>query len=594
MRRRLVALSAGVAAAVGLAIAVPPSSASWIDQEWIAASLDSGQCGTTAFVDTNAWSAFLAGDQGGVPLADAPALGALAVENLAPATASSGSSTATASSLGSDAWSTTLPLTGLAGLDLGGTALPFGPSTGSVTQFGRATAAGVAASAAGAVALGSDGVAALELPGATARSLDLSLDALLAPTLAALGNPPDRLTDLRVSVGSSGAIAGLDACDPLWNGLDPVDSATRDYLIDDLDISFRSDAITGFADAVRSSLTSLEATLDAIRPPGTPVTGSALTTITASLTTALNFSLFGIGNSLASVNSVTAGVDVELDPAIALVTGSLSDGVVSIDLGTGELTADFDALWDIAEGGGTGLNARPANSELFTLPVITELNDRVRALLTDFVTGVVRPAVLAAIDDATVTTVVDVTLRNQLLFINLAGVRLESTITGTVEGYQTGSPAPTVSSVASETSTNILGAILSLIGMGLPSLLNAIENSVEAPLVATTVPAVASSVVTPWKASAAAAVTPWASGLTGMTLGLTMSQLSVPIAAIWGRVPIVVNAQPDAAGAVGSPIAEEPGRVIQSALALRVLDAAGDPVATIFVASAAVGPATLR
>ncbi len=276
------------------------------------------------------------------------------------------------------------------------------------------------------------------------------------------------------------------------------------------------------------------------------------------------------------------------------VTGQLSDGVVSVDLGTGAVSADFDALWNIAEGGGTGLNARPANSELFTLPVITELNDRVRALLTDFVSNVIEPAVRTAIDNATVTTVVDVTLRNQLLFINLAGVRLVSTITGTVQGYLTGTPAPTVSSVASETSTNILGAILSLIGMGLPSLLFAIENSVEGPLVATTVPAVASSIVAPWKTSATATVPPWKTGLTTTTLALTISALSVPIAVIWGRVPIVVNARPDAAGSIGSPIAEDPGRVVQSALALRVLDAAGDPVATIYVASAAVGPATLR
>lgn len=595
MKRPLVVLAAGVAATVGVAIAVPPSSASWIDQEWIAAGLDSGLCGTSTLVDGSTWSAFLAGDQGGTSLATIPSLGGLAVDNVDPATSSAGTSTATATSLGSDAWSSILPLTGLSGLTLGGSPAPLGSGSGSVTQFGRATATGLATAASGAVTVGAGGAASLETAGATTpRSLALELDDLLAPSLGSLGLTPGDLSGVRVGVGPSGALATVDACDALWQGLDVTGNVTRSYLVDGLDLGFTSTAVTDFAAAVRTSLTDLEASLDAVLPPGTPVTGSALASITTSLTSALNFTVLGIGNSLASVNSVTAGVDVDLAPVAALVAGVRSDGVVSVDLSTGEVTADLGALWNVAEGGTSGLTARPANSPVLTAGVVAELTQRVRALLSDFVSSVLRPAVLSAIDAATVTTVVDVTLRNQFLFITVAGVRLVSTITGSVAGYQTGSPAPTVSSVASEASANILGALLSLVGLGLPSLLNAIESSVEGPLVATSVPVIASSVVAPWKVTATAAVSPWQSGLTGAVVDQASSALAGPVSAIQALVPMVVNAQPDAANALGSPLPDLAGRVVQSALVVRVVDDAGDPVASVYVATAAVGPATLR
>lgn len=594
MRGRVAAFAAGVAGLLALAIAVPPSAASWRDEEWIASPVGAVECGDPGAVDATAWSRILTGTLLGQPLEPVAAIDGLTVTNTG--TTSTATSSAAVTDLGSDAWTSSLALSALSALSIGaGVTLPFGTNTGAYTQYARATSAGLSVGAAGAVTSAGSGVAALESPSsATPRVADLRLSTLLDSALPGLGVTTGQLTDVGLRIGTVGALASYDSCDTLWSDIDPGAALERQYLVNDLGLDLTSNTISGFTTALRGSLASLETTLDALLAPGTSVTGTALTSITSALDSALNLNVLGVGISLAQVRSVRVGVDFALQPVIDLVTGTLSDGVVTTDLTSGKVSADLEALFDAAYGHSGGLNGLAPNTSVLTAPVLSELSRRVGVLLQGFVTGTIQPALTAALNAASVTAVIDASLRTRLGIINLVGLNLLATITGTAAGFTTGSPAPTVSVVASEASSGILNGLLALLGLPLSSLVNAVQGAVVAPLVGTVVPVIGSAVVAPVLATATGLAAGLVSTLTGTTIPAVLTALAPVLTALGTLVRVVVNARPDAPGSVGPPAAAAPGRWFQSALHVGVVNAASASVAALYLANASVGPNALR
>lgn len=596
MRRGAAALAAGMVAAVVAALGIPVSAASWVDREWATAEVAALDCDDAAVVNSTAWGRVLTGTLSGQSLDPVAAIDGITVSNIAPATTSAAVSAATTHALAGDAWSTDLALTGLGAVTVGGgVALPFGTSTGSYTQYGRATSSGLSVGASGAVTSAADGVASLEpASSATPRLARLQLSSLLDSSLPGLGVTTAQLADVALRVGTLGAIASYASCDPLWNAAAPGSALTREYLVKDLGLDLTSSTISGFGTGLRSSLATLETTLDALLAPGTSIGGAALTSITTALNSALTLSVAGVTVSLGSVNSVKVGVDFSLQPVIDLVAGSLSDGVVTVNLTTGAVSADLAALFDAAYSHSGGLNGLSPNTSVLTAPVLAELQSRVGTLLQNFATGTIQPALTAALDAATVTAVLDTTLRTRAGLINVLGLRLVTTITGTPASFTTGSPAPTVSAVASEASPGILNSLLSLLGISLSALVNGVQSAVVAPITSTVVPVIGNAVVAPVMTSATGLATTFMSTLTGTTIPGVLTALTPVLAALRTLVGVTVNGRPDAAGSVGAPAASAVGRYFETALHVGVVNGSAASVASLFLGNASVGPNTLR
>lgn len=597
-------------AALGLALLVgasglivaTPSLASWTDVEYVRTDAAAADCTAPGSVDTTAWGRMLTGTLLGTDLDPVAAIDGITVDNLAPALASSATTSGVPTDLGSDAWSTDLALSVLSGLDVGaGIPLPFDTDTGTYTQYGRATSDGLSVGASGAITTAAGGLASLDDPGAaTPRLATLQLSTLIGAALPGLGVDSADLADAELRVGTVGAIAEFDSCASLWSGGAPGADLTRDYLVQDLGLALTSAAVTDVAGELRSSIVDLETDLDALSPAGTAITGAALTAVQSTLTSILDLDLLGVDISLASLDSATVGIDFDLDPVVAAVSGELTDGVVTIDLTTGVVQADLAALFDAAYGSSGGLNGLPPNTSVLTAPVLAELSSRAGVLLTDFIDLTLQPALDAALEAATVTVVLDATLRTQatVLFttVNVLGLDLHTEITGTAGGFTgvSGAPTPVVATTVTEASPGILNALLALLGISLGSLTTAVTSAVATPLVTDLVPVIGSQVITPLLATATATTASTVSSLTSVTVPAFLVGFDPVLAALQQLVDVTVNARPDQPGSVGEPDAPDPGRWFQTAVHVGVVDGSAASVAEFYLANASVGPNALR
>jgi hypothetical protein len=596
--------------AVGLALLVgasgllvaTPSLASWTDVEYVRSDAAAADCTAPGSVDATAWGRMLTGTLLGTDLDPVVAIDGITVDNLDPAVISTATTSAVATDLGSDAWSADLALNVLSALDVGaGILLPFDTDTGVYTQYGRATSDGISVGASGAVTTAAGGLATLDTPGAaTPRLATLQLSTLIGAALPGLGLDSADLADAELRIGTVGAIAELDSCATLWSGAAPGSDLVRDYLIQDLGLALTSATVTDVASEIRTSVTDLETTLDALSPSGTAITGAALTAVQNTLATILDLDLLGVDISLASLDSATIGVDFDLDPVLAAVSGELTDGVVTIDLTSGLVQADLAALFDEAYGSSGGLNGLPANTSVLTAPVLAELSTRAGALLTEFVDLTLQPLLDAALEAATVTVVLDATLRTQatVLFttVDVLGLDLHTEITGTVGGFTgvPGAPTPVADTTVTESSAGILNTLLALLGINLNALTTAVVDAVAAPLVTDLVPVVGSQVVAPLLATATAATASTVSSLTGVTVPAFLVALDPVLSAVRALVDVTVNARPDQPGSVGEPDDPEAGRWYQSAIHIGVVDDSAASVAEFYLANASVGPNALR
>lgn len=582
MRRGVAALAAAVTGVLALALAVPPSAASWVDTEWVSAPVGALQCGETGAVDATAWGRVLTGSLSGRSLEPVAAIDGLTVANTG--VSSTATSAAATTNLGSDAWTSSLGLAALSSLNVGGgVTLPFGTNTGSYTQYGRATSPGLSVGAAGAVTSAGSGVVALETPGAaTPRLATLQLSTLLDSSLPGLGVTTSQLADVRLRLGALGAIATYDSCGPLWRGTAPGAALTREYLVDDLGLDLTSSLITDTAATVRGSLTTLEATIDAL--------DYATTTIPAALTAALASALDLGVVSLGSVESLGLTVDVDLAPVRALVAGPLTDGVVTVDLSTGRVSADLEALFGAAYASSTGLNGLAPNTSVLTPPVLAAISTRLGQILTTFVTTTLRDAVLAAVQNAAVSIAISAKLNVVVLGAPvLNALRLQTTLAGTVGSFlgTAGHAAPTASTtVVVLPGLGVLtGAVTTLLGNTLATIVAAVLTNARA---------IGATVVTPLASTITGLVTTTLSGITGTTIPALVTALGGVLSALGTLVKVTVNARPDAVGSVGPPVAASTGRYFETALHVGVVNGSAASVASLFLANASVGPNALR
>lgn len=599
---RILALALAALVLTGGAAVATPSLASWTDTEYVRADATAADCTVEGSVDTTAWGRMLTGTLLGTDLDPVVAINGITVENLDPGVTSSATTSAVPTDLGSDAWSADLALSVLSALDVGaGIPLPFDTDTGAYTQYGRATSDGISVGASGAVTAATGGLASLDDPAtATPRLATLRLSTLIGSALPGLGVDSADLADAELRIGTVGAIAELDSCTSLWAGSAPGADLLRDYLVQDLGLALTSATVTDVASEIRASVTELETSLDALAPSGTAITGAALTAVQSSLASILDLDLLGVDISLASLDTVTIGVDFDLGAVVAAVSGELTDEVVTIDLTSGVVHADLAALFDAAYGSSGGLNGLPPNTSVLTAPVLAELSTRAGALLTQFVDLTLQPALDEALQAATVSVVLDATLRTQatVLFttVNVLGLDLHSEIIGTVGGFtgMPGAPTPVVATTVTEASPGILNGLLTLLGINLSSLTTAVVGAVAAPLVTDLVPVIGSQVVAPLLTTATATTASTLSSLTAVTVPAFVVALDPVLAALSTLVDVTVNAQPDQVGSVGEPDDAQAGRWYQSAIHVGIVDGSAVSLAEFYLANASVGPNALR
>lgn len=588
MRRGLAALAGIVATTLGIAVTVPLSAASWVDTEWVAAPVAALECGDSDTVDATAWGRMLTGTLSGQSLDPVAQLAGLTVANLAPGVTSTATPSAGATDLGDDAWSSALTLSALGGVDVGaGVTLPFGTSTGTVTQYARATSSGVSVGASGAVTTGG-GVAALEAPGAsTPRLATLELSTLLNSSLPGLGLTTAQLADVQVRMGSLGAIASYDSCGSLWSDSAPGSALVREYLVDDLALDLTSSRVTDLAADIRSSLTSLESAIDGLDYATSTIPGA----LAAALTSALDLGVVSLG----SVDSLGVSIDVDLAPVRALVAGSLTDGAVTIDLSSGRVSMDLEALFGAAYTSSTGLNGQAANTSVLTPAMLAAVSTRVGALLSTFVSTTLATAITTAISNAAVTVAIAAKL-DVVVNVPITGpatvpdaLQLNTTLSGTVGGFAGTAGHATPTSTTTVTVVPGLGALSSLVSTLLGNTLGTIVGAIT-----TNARAIGATVVTPLADTASTAAATTITTLTGTTLPAFLTQLGGLLAVLDTLLNLTVNARPDAAGSVGAPASAPAGRYFETALHVGVVDGSAASLASLFVANASVGPNALR
>jgi hypothetical protein len=580
--------------AVGLALLVgasgllvaTPSLASWTDIEHVRSDAAAADCTVPGSVDSTAWGRMLTGTLLGTALDPVVAIDGITVDNIDPALNSTASTAAAETDLGSDAWSADFALSVLSALDVGaGIPLPFDTDTGSYTQYGRATSDGISVGAAGAITTAAGGLASLDDPGsATPRLATLRLSTLIDSALPGLGVDVADLADVELRIGTLGAIAELDSCASLWSGSAPGADLVRDYLVQDLAVALTSATVTDVAADIRSAIGSLEVTLDALA--GSQAVPTALQ---STLDSALDLSLAGIGITLGTVDSLSVAVNVDLAPVQALVTGTLTDGAVSVNLGTGEITADLEALFGAAYASSTGLNGQDPNTSVLTPEVLSAISLRAGTLMTTFVTTTIADAVTAAIDATSLT----VSLGLRLNAIVPDALIVNSTFTGTIGGFTgvAGQAAP----IAATTVSVVPGlGLLGATSATLNSVLGLLTSGITSAITTSVLPAIGTSVVAPVKATAATAAGATITTLTGTTIPAFVTQLAGLLTVLGTLVEITVNGRPDAAGSVGSPSAAATGRYFETALHVGVVNGSAASVASLFFANASVGPNALR
>src|SRR5690606_21247197 len=107
-------------------------------------------------------------------------------------------------------------------------------------------------------------------------------------------------------------------------------------------------------------------------------------------------------NLLGGTTTLSVAVDTDLSAVQNLVTGTLSDGAVGVDLGDGAVEVDLDALFGAAYASSTGLNGQPPNTAVLTPEVLGELSTRAGSMRVSMVNTTIAPALLAAVESTSV------------------------------------------------------------------------------------------------------------------------------------------------------------------------------------------------
>ncbi|WP_188950265.1 choice-of-anchor G family protein, partial [Glutamicibacter protophormiae] len=295
-----------------------------------------------------------------------------------------------------------LPLIGEAGTGL----LQLGQA-GVLNSFAEAATATSAKAGAGAVSSG--GGIALDAEGSEAMTANVDLTKLLKQLK--IDNLTDSVIDeASLEIGALGSTA------------EKTDGALKtEYLVAGAEATIGSPAVEGLTTSLGGVVDGLGTTLNT-----TLSSDGVLGTITSGLE-AINIDLgllgrVGVTNSKVALNGVDAALDqVKKDVLQGVI--STDTGLVSIDLGTGDIAVD---LSKVTTG---GLNGKPENYELLTPAAVQEIADEVTTALSNLVTDL-RDTLVAALDD--IDIVVDLGLEVRLLAPVTTG---DAKITGSVASF---------------------------------------------------------------------------------------------------------------------------------------------------------------
>ena len=208
----------------------------------------------------------------------------------------------------------------------------------------------------------------------------------------------------------------------LGSTAEKTDGALKtEYLVAGAEATISSPAVEGLTTSLGGVVDGLGTTLNT-----TLSSDGVLGTITSGLE-AINIDLgllgrVGVTNSKVALNGVDAALDqVKKDVLQGVI--STDTGLVSIDLGTGDIAVD---LSKVTTG---GLNGKPENYELLTPAAVQEIADEVTTALSNLVTDL-RDTLVAALDD--IDIVVDLGLEVRLLAPVTTG---DAKITGSVASF---------------------------------------------------------------------------------------------------------------------------------------------------------------
>lgn len=586
-------VAAGTAAALLGGLGVTASQAAWSDVEYGNGQLAALDCVDGTGFATTGWGKFLSASALGADLAPAIDFSGLTVTNAAPGTTGVAAGVAAPTDLGDDAFSSPIDLSALSTVQVSaGVSLFAGPDpdTGAYTQYAQAHANGESTGASGLITDAVGGVA-LGTPDAASPDIGgLALSSVLNGVVAGSGTvAADELADPVLRVGQVASLSTLDACAPLWAGDDLTDHLVREYLVSELDLGLRSSLVTDLVTSITGEVNALEDDLDLLLDEQA-LTGATFTTLAGLINGVLTGLAATIGPLAGgTVNSIVVDADFELAPVLALLTGDIhdADGLVTVNLGTGAITADLEGI-------AGGLAGKAPNTSLLTPAILGDISTRVGQALTDFVNGTLAPAITAQLLAATVTVDIGATL--QILTQN---VNLATTITGSLGQFTGALPGDPVVVSEITAGSGVLNLLDVLLGGTLSAVLTSITAGLVAPLLTDVVPQIGSLVLAPLIADGGAAdllVDATVLELTGTLIPGLLADLA-PVFGLLGSVlQVSVNAQPDQAGDVPFPNAPIPpdvpvaGRFFVSALRIAALDLASDPLLEVNLASSSVGP----
>ena len=581
--RRIVSLAVGATALLCVPLGVTASAAAWNDAEWVHGGVGTSslRCGTDTGFEGTASGRFLSGELLGLDLDPIAELGRMRL-----ALAGSGVLTvAPADAIPLDPSAPTYTyanpfdvslLSGLAGVSLTGLTVPLpGAALGAVNQYAHVSELGAATGAAGLV---NDSGAVLVDQNTPSAALPapatISLDDLL-PGVAGIAG-----AELRV--GAVGASAQLDGCAALRSSLwgdGSVTGVIRDYGIAGLGLQVDSPAVAGLVGIVDTTVTNLTAAVNALRGTSSP--------IAAGLGARLDLALPGVLTTGIGGNVTIGGLDLGAAVATLLDT-PLTDGVVSVDLRSGAVDVDLDALLP-------SLNDAPPNTEIvLSATVLAPIVTRIGTLLDNWSTQIVGALteelrdVAIGIDLTALVAAPGISIPPLLTLPGLDVLDIDIDYTGTIGALLDGTAVLSldVDAVGAVAPINTL-----LAALGLPTVTDLIGL----------VEGLGSALVSNIAATITTTVLTLVTTL-GTTLSTAINTVLASLAGVVNALPtivsIMVNVQPDRPGAPpGSvflpPTADATGQYTVSALRIGLADflVPGD-VAHVMLGTASAGPVT--
>lgn len=557
-------------AAISLAATTSITTAAWTDSEWVKSAVgvsSPGDCSTNSMFTNQAWARELHGTVLNTNLDTVAGVQGLTVLNNGT-TASPTPVSAVLVPGTTDAYVTKIPVTALGsspvsvGLGLG---VPVG-GLGTYTQWARSQKSGQAQGASGLV---SDQTGAVDVAG-TAQG------AGSAPKAASisLGNiVPASLSGVTLDVGAIASSSKVDSCVMTngWPMLDTTPTVQRQYGIAGLDLTAAIPAVGTLSTSGASLVGTVPAQLN-----GLLGTGGLTTGISDGVSALINPLLGTL--SLGSISTTATLSAPDLTGVTAMMTESMTDGIVTVNLGTGTVKVNIAALTGSSV---TGLNGmEPNHAVVLDAATTTAVTSRVTALLDSWKNRVLA-ALTTALRAITLNATTNITLKLAGLNAATIGVKIGAA-TGASTGISLGdfldgtATAPQVT--ANVIGLDLGGVVAALLGPITSALLTGTNNVVKTVLNATIFN---TGLVANLGTSLQALITP------------VINAVGPVLTAVRTLVAINVNVQPDQSwpGTKPADVTAAAGEYKVSAIRVGLVDSAG--LLSLSLGSSSAGPAAL-